>query len=272
MQADLLNIFDKKVIEYNKLHVCGNDILVTFWRPDIDWTNVAKKICQRHFGIGADQLVVIIDINVEADIQIYNPDGSIAPLCVNAILALGHFLYCKNHSDININVISSNSTFHLISTDFNSSLAIESSKIRVSPRKLVDLSLAEFIVDNGTNHYVVLLNNFSDLNIVEVGSLLEKIAIPNTSTNVMFVRFHQDSIFATPWERGGTGITNACGSGAFSIARALTLYSNLEKTTFPFDNKITFPGGTIYVEIKDEKGKISASPIFIGCGVFFYEH
>jgi len=263
---------DARPIQFTKLHVCGNDIILTQSDLLIDWSDVAKKICRRQFGIGGDQLVLVSNKSNFLDIQIYNPDGSVAPLCVNAILAAGYLIQHETKKDLDVDVLSSNNLFRLASTKFNSTLVINQAEILPVEHRLVASSLAEFIVYSGTNHYVVLLKDFSGHDLAVLGASLEKIAIPHASTNVMFTYINGNEIFIVPWERGGTGLTNACGSGAFSVGKAIALYQNLDLRESSFSNCMKFPGGSIFVEINGHGGAISANPTLVGYGIFFYEH
>ena len=83
-------------MNFTKMHGIGNDfILVDGIREtyDHDWHDVAKLLCDRHFGIGADGLIVA-EISEKDDIRmhIYNADGSEAEMCGNGIRCFAYFV------------------------------------------------------------------------------------------------------------------------------------------------------------------------------------
>src|SRR5437870_1165877 len=77
------------------MHGLGNDFIVIdrmAGGPDEDWSALAIRLCDRHFGIGADGILLMVP-TPQADFQmrIFNPDGSEAENCGNGIRCLGRF-------------------------------------------------------------------------------------------------------------------------------------------------------------------------------------
>ena len=74
-------------ISFTKMHGIGNDyILIDARQVEKDWSRVAVDICDRHFGVGGDGILLIRDSDVaDCRMQIYNPDGSEAEACGNGI-------------------------------------------------------------------------------------------------------------------------------------------------------------------------------------------
>ena len=70
-------------ISFTKMHGIGNDyILIDARQVEKDWSRVAVDICDRHFGVGGDGILLIRDSDVaDCRMQIYNPDGSEAEAC-----------------------------------------------------------------------------------------------------------------------------------------------------------------------------------------------
>jgi diaminopimelate epimerase len=75
------------MIEFRKVHGAGNDfILVADPRDDHDWKALAKRLCVRQTGIGADGLIVSQHSAAsEYTVWCYNPDGSVATMCGNGL-------------------------------------------------------------------------------------------------------------------------------------------------------------------------------------------
>ncbi len=84
-------------MNFTKLQGAGNDfILVEASEMNLDWSQMAVAICDRHFGIGADGLLVLLPSQL-ADFQmhVFNPDGSEAEACGNGLRCLAKYVIDK---------------------------------------------------------------------------------------------------------------------------------------------------------------------------------
>ena len=93
---------DKIKIPFTKMESNGNDFFLIeknrFSKANIDFHVFAKAICDRHFGIGGDGLIILFNINKEAktcEQRIYNSDGSEAEICGNGLRCIGKYLKDK---------------------------------------------------------------------------------------------------------------------------------------------------------------------------------
>ena len=87
-------------MNFTKLQGAGNDfILVETNNIKHDWSQMAKVMCDRHFGIGADGLLLLLPSDI-ADFQMhmFNPDGSEAEACGNGIRCLAKYIVDKRLS------------------------------------------------------------------------------------------------------------------------------------------------------------------------------
>lgn len=86
-------------MQFTKMHGAGNDfILIQDENSSYeDYSYLAKQVCHRRFGVGADGLMVVKKSTV-ADIRMmyYNSDGSLAEMCGNGIRCFSNFVYEKN--------------------------------------------------------------------------------------------------------------------------------------------------------------------------------
>ncbi|HNR66030.1 MAG TPA: diaminopimelate epimerase, partial [Atribacterota bacterium] len=95
-------------LDFTKMHGTGNDfIIMDFYSktfPDgLDFHNTAKKICARHFGIGADGLILILPSDkYDFKMRIFNANGSEAQMCGNGIRCLAKYAYENKltHKDV----------------------------------------------------------------------------------------------------------------------------------------------------------------------------
>lgn len=101
-------------MKFVKMQGCGNDYIYLHETAGLpkDKSALVKKMCDRHFGIGADGVIFIhIGDGVTADfeMEIYNADGSYAEMCGNGILCVGRYVYEQGLTDKReINIASGN--------------------------------------------------------------------------------------------------------------------------------------------------------------------
>lgn len=86
------------IIDFCKMHGLGNDYLYVDLRDgryhQVDWPQLALKICDRHFGVGADGVITIgFSERADARMIIYNADGSRSEMCGNGLRALSKWLF-----------------------------------------------------------------------------------------------------------------------------------------------------------------------------------
>jgi diaminopimelate epimerase len=81
------------MMKFAKLQATGNDfILVDARRLKREWSNLAQAMCQRHFGVGADGLILVQSSEVaDLKMRIFNPDGSEAEACGNGLRCLAKY-------------------------------------------------------------------------------------------------------------------------------------------------------------------------------------
>lgn len=80
-------------MNFVKMHGSGNDFVVFDARQmDVDWSVQSPKICDRHFGVGADGVILILNSDsADLRMRMYNPDGSEAEMCGNGIRCFTKF-------------------------------------------------------------------------------------------------------------------------------------------------------------------------------------
>ena len=86
-------------MKFTKMQGCGNDyIYVNCFKEDISFPEqIAKKVSDRHFGIGSDGLVLICPSSVaDCKMRMFNSDGSESEMCGNAIRCVAKYVYDRN--------------------------------------------------------------------------------------------------------------------------------------------------------------------------------
>jgi len=83
-------------LAFTKMHGLGNDFVVIDARelPEYDWSALSRAICDRHLGVGADQLL-LVGRSGQADVsmRLFNTDGFEAEMCGNGIRCIGKYVF-----------------------------------------------------------------------------------------------------------------------------------------------------------------------------------
>lgn len=220
-----------KLIEFTKMHGAGNDYIYIdlkhcpLERPE----DLAIKWSAYHTGIGSDGLV-LIDRSEIADfsMRIFNADGSEAKMCGNASRCVGKYVYEKGltHSPrITLETLSGVKELELTIQEDNVTEVAVDMGIPVVEKasltlKVKDKEYTGTVVSMGNPHFVIFVDDLDGIDLALVGPELEKHpAFPNR-TNVEFVQiYNPKEVRMRVWERG-SGVTQACGTGACATAVA----------------------------------------------------
>ncbi len=279
-------------MNFTKLQGAGNDfILVETKDTERDWPQTARTMCDRHFGIGADGLLLLLASDI-ADFQMrmFNPDGLEAEACGNGLRCLAKYIVDRSlqagkseealplQNQILIETIAGIRMVRLNKIG-------ESTKIQVSmgtpkfgasdipvvikPGKgdLVDIKpilsysvvidgkeLRLNFVSMGNPHAVYFWQQpVADFPLSQIGPKVEHLAIfPNRVNFEVANVVNRQQIEARVWERGA-GETLACGTGACAVAVAAQLYGFVDKKV-----DLKLPGGILQAEW-DKVGEVFLS-------------
>ena len=240
-------------IPFTKMHGCGNDYIYVnvAQHPIDDPVAAAIKWSDRHKGIGSDGLVLIGKSSMpEADftMRIFNADGSEAMMCGNASRCIGKYLFEKGltmKTEIRLLTLSGIKVLYLHIVDD----IVESVTVDMGEPILEDatqfiasrgLDMGTF-VSMGNPHFVIFTENVDQVG--ETGRSLEYHPAFPQRCNIEFACLQDDgSIRTRVWERG-SGITQACGTGACATAVAAALTGKAGRSS-----QIVMDGGTLNIE------------------------
>ncbi|MCQ2754918.1 MAG: diaminopimelate epimerase [bacterium] len=237
-------------VKITKMQGCGNDFVILdyeeYKKIGLEMSDAAKKLCDRHFGIGADGLI-IPNTNVEdADIGwfFYNSDGSVAQMCGNGMRCFAKYVYDKRLVDkkcFSVKTLAGIIRPEILD-DGNVRVnmgkpILESEKIPFLPNNNLNykISVKNRIfegnaVSMGNPHFVIFIKDDEDLLALakEYGPEIETSVEFPEKTNVEFIKIKSfKKIELCVWERG-CGITLACGTGACASVVAGVMNSYLE--------------------------------------------
>lgn len=251
-------------IRFTKMHGCGNDyIYVNMMENTIaDPQAAAIAWSDRHKGIGSDGLVLIDRSSLpEADfsMRIFNADGSEAMMCGNASRCIGKYLYecgLTRKTEIKLLTLSGVKTLQLhVNGGIVESVTVDMLEPEFDDENLFlanrGVSKGVF-VSMGNPHYVIFTDQVDQVE--ETGRILEVHPAFPQRCNIEFARIEADgSIRTRVWERG-SGITQACGTGACATAVAAALTGRAGRTS-----QIVMDGGTLTIEWRESDNHIYMS-------------
>ena len=247
-------------LEFTKMHALGNDFIVIDGRAQKlnDLPSLSQRLCHRRFGIGADQMLILLD-SEKADFRmlIFNPDGSEVEMCGNGIRCLAKYIWDRKLSsketlDIETlaGIIRPKRMDGLIEVDMGEPV-LEAEKIPVKlsgkvidyPLEIGDRVFKITCISMGNPHAVIFVDNVPDFPVSYYGPLIENHPLFPKRTNVMFVEAAgPDSIMMRSWERG-TGRTMACGTGASAAAVASSVKGLTGKRV-----RVVLEAGELFIE------------------------
>ena len=257
-------------MKFTKMQGCGNDyVYVDCTKNLIDnIPETARKVSDRHFGIGSDGLILIRP-SKEADfmMDMYNYDGSRSQMCGNGIRCVGKYVYdygLTDKSHIKIETLSGVKDLELFVEEGKvQSVTVDMGKPILTPSLIpVDLDMDMVInepllvngeiykitcVSMGNPHAVVFVEDTKNVPIEIVGPLFENHEIFPERVNTEFIHvIDHTHIDMRVWERG-SGETLACGTGACASVIACILNGLTDHEV-----RVTLLGGDLIVRY-DEK-------------------
>ncbi len=257
-------------MKFTKVQGAGNDfVLIEGDNEARNWTTVTPAICDRHFGVGADGLLLLLP-SKKADIRmrVFNLDGSEADACGNGLRCVVRYALERNLTQTGKRQITVETMAGvrqvslgegkkpdifvfmgrpiLKASDIPVVLGDRSNEVQPVlgyPLIVEGIKLSLSFVSMGNPHAVYFVGDpVNDFPLLQIGPKVEKNEIFPKKVNFEVARIlNRKQIEARVWERG-VGETLACGSGACAIAVA----AHLQKL---IDNKvdIMLPGGTLSV-------------------------
>ena len=258
-------------MKFSKWHGLGNDFVIIngFEETVANAQQLAKKVCDRHFGIGADGMVLVLPSS-KADfrMQIFNSDGSEAQMCGNATRCFSRYVFLSGLTqkrDLSIETLAGTVHASLVDDDAQVTVNLGSPKltrreIPVSgdpeahaidlPLQIADMTYKATCLSTGVPHCVIFVDTLpadwqSIARQIEVHSMFPQ------KTNVEFIQvLNRTELLMKVWERGA-GVTLACGTGASAslVAGVLTGRTDRKAT-------VHLDGGDLLIEWQEDTGHV----------------
>ena len=245
-------------MNFTKMEGLGNDYVYidcTKMNEEqiIEISKMAKKISDRHFGVGSDGLILICSSEVaDFKMKMFNSDGTEAEMCGNGIRCVGKFVYDKGLTQ------KENITVETLAVIKKLKFNIENGKVKTvivdMEKPILDAELIPVIAEKspivglkikasdkefeftcvsmGNPHAVTIIEDVDNFEIEKYGPILEKDEHFPKKANIEFIQIiDENNIKMRVWERGA-GETLACGTGACAVCVACTLNKLVKEKEF----------------------------------------
>lgn len=262
-------------MNFTKMHGLGNDFIVIYGENELPEhaAELAQRLCDRHFGIGADGVVYILP-SEQADfrMRIINSDGSEAEQCGNAIRCVAKYVYDQGHTEkqeltvetrgagvqhVKLTVV--DGQVNQVRVDMGAPvfqglsipMTLDMEQIKNVPIEAGGQTFHITGVSMGNPHAVIFVEDAPAFDLHRWGPLLESHELFPNRTNVEFVTVRDRSrLDMRVWERGA-GPTLACGTGACAtlVAAAMNGYADREAV-------VSLAGGDLHIEWSTDNDRV----------------
>ena len=228
------------MLTLTKHHGLGNDFLVALDAPaDLDASLLARALCDRHEGIGADGLIVASAGEGDVRMVLHNADGGRAELSGNGLRCLGQALVdARQQPEGRIDVLTDAGGV-VVHVGPERRPGLRDVQVGMGAVKIVRIEDRVAAVDAGNPHLVLQVDDPATVDLVQLGA-------EHADVNVEVIRVDDRSNVTMRVHERGAGITQACGTGSCAVAAA-TLAWGLTDTRVVVHN----PGGPLEVDASD---------------------
>ena len=261
-------------MKFTKMHGLGNDyVYVNCFEEKIDNPPaVARFVCDRHFGIGSDGLIMINPSKTaDFEMEMYNADGSRGEMCGNGIRCVAKYVYDYGLTDktqISVETLGGIKYLDLTVEDGKVSLVkVDMGKPELEADLIPIISEREQVIDEpievdgkeyhmtgvsmGNPHAVIYVDDVKGLDLEKIGPKFENHERFPKRINTEFVHcIDRQTVEMRVWERG-SGETLACGTGACAVAVS-SILNNLTDTQVT----VKLLGGDLQIEWDREKDRV----------------
>ena len=266
-------------MKFTKWQGTGNDFVIVngFEETIVDYSAKAIELCDRHFGIGADGLILVLPSAIaDFRMRIFNSDGGEAEMCGNGIRCFARYVYengLLDKTELSVETLAGIIRPKLLPADGKETLVcVDMGEPRLNrgeipmtgepAGRVIDVPLvvggADYritCVSMGNPHCVIFVPDLKAIELAAVGPLIETAAWFPRKTNVEFVEVLNDErVRMRVWERGA-GITLACGTGACATAVAAVLNKLTKRRV-----TVELDGGSLVIEWGEDNHVYMSGP------------
>jgi diaminopimelate epimerase len=249
---------------FYKYHGTGNDFLL-FDNRDGKIKLSAEQIarmCDRHFGIGADGLMLLEHADgYDFRMVYYNADGNESTMCGNGGRCITAFAK-------SLGMINNTARFLAIDGEHTATINPDGS-ISLEMQHVAEINIQDgyTIMNTGSPHYVMMVKDLNAVNVFNEGKKIRnQPEFQPAGINVDFVQLHDGKLSVRTYERGVENETLSCGTGVIASAIAVTA-----KFMGEFSTDIETPGGNLDVSFTKDNLTTATDIVLTGPAVFVFK-
>jgi len=251
-------------MQFYKYHGTGNDfILLDNRQGNIKLsTEQIAALCHRHFGIGADGLMLLENAEgFDFRMIYYNSDGGESTMCGNGGRCMTAF--AKSLGIIN-------DTARFLAIDGEHSATIQENglvSLRMNEAGEISIHDGFTVLDTGSPHYVLWVNDVNKTDVFKEGrKIRNQPEYQPDGINVNFVQIHDGKLSVRTYERGVEDETMSCGTGVTAAAIAATA-----KFMGEFNTDVETPGGNLEVSFTKTNPTSATNIMLTGPAAFVFK-
>lgn len=279
----------KYMIKFEKIQGLGNDFIIVEEKDIIDknLSHLAKNICDRHFGIGADGLIVACSSeSADAKMLFFNPDGTQAPMCGNGIRCFAKYVFDHKIVDKEVfkvetlagimqpSVYANNGKAEFVRVNLGyPDLEVDNIPVEWPEHIFIeqeieigDFKYMAYALNIGSPNLVVVVEDLGLVDVEKEGDLIAHSPYFPRGINVNFAKkVNEREIELMTWERG---VGKTLGSGTGAAAAAYIGYKYLKMNAKINVHQI---GGSVGIEVDELETIHMIGPAHLICEGNFYE-
>ncbi|HEY9855738.1 MAG TPA: diaminopimelate epimerase [Stenomitos sp.] len=257
------------MLPFTKMQGLGNDFIVvdsSMGDRPVDWATLGPKLCDRHYGIGADGLLLILPSELaDFRMRIINADGSEPEMCGNGLRCFAYYLHTYGLTDATRMTVETGAGVLEVELQMGpdghakgvrvdmgtprltrAELPMEGNpdeRVLQQPLRVGDRTFLISAVSMGNPHVVTFVEKLDETEFMAYGPLLEAHPAFPKRTNVEFVQVLNPGFLRVKVFERGVGPTMACGTGACATLVAAVLNGRAQRKA-----QVELPGGILDIE------------------------
>lgn len=264
---------DWSAMRLSKHHGLRNDFLVVLDeandQPVIAGPDLARSLCDRRSGIGADGLIhgtaPIAGSDADVLMHLWNADGSRAEMSGNGIRCLAQAVARARGTDVSTIVADTDAGLRTLAislgpTDYEVTVRVDMGPVGAGPSNDVNLPFEvkeSATADMGNPHLVAWVEQPEAVDLEVAGPAVESQFPDGINLELITPGLAPGSITLSVWERG-VGITEACGTGACAAVFLARRWGLVDQAA-----QVDMPGGSVLVELIDDRALLSGPAVHI---------